>query len=729
MATDTQDEIVRDFLVESREILDELGEQLVQLERKPEQQDLLHAVFRGFHTIKGGAGFLGFDPLVDICHRTEDLFNLLRNGERQVTPELMDYVLRALDVVNNQFADLENGDDPRSAPEDLLRALERLQEEEHLGDGDSGGAETAPAAGAQPAASDAPAQGGDDITEEEFEALLDAMDEDKQEPAAPSTDDGGAAGAEDGDDITEDEFEKVLDQLHGPGKHQGVPEAGDPPAPSRSQGDGDDEITEEEFEKVLDQLYGPGQAPTNAAGGAAGSASAQSAAAGTQPAEAPARAADSGAAAGDKPSSAKPAAGSGGGGGGNQDGGGNAGGGGGGGAKGGGDTSVRVDTSKLDDIMNLVGELVLVRNRLSTIRSQYEDERMGQAVADLELVTSDLQSAVMKTRMQPIKKVFGRFPRQVRDLARSLGKEVDLQMSGEETDLDKNLVEALADPLVHLVRNSVDHGIEPPEDRRAAGKPSQGVLRLSAEQEGDHILLVIADDGKGMDPEALRSKVVEKGLMDRESANRLDEKDCFNLIFMPGFSTKAEISDVSGRGVGMDVVKTKISQLNGTVDIDSAPGRGTTLRVKVPLTLAILPTLMVRMRGRKFALPMSVVSEIFELEMNKTKVVDNRRVVMVRRKAMPLFFLERWIDSIGSLETKDPNAAREEQQVVTVNVGNQTVGFVVDDVIGLEEVVIKPLGSMLQGLPGLAGSTITGDGSIALIIDIPSLVKTFGSSM
>ncbi|SEO56983.1 chemotaxis protein CheA [Aquisalimonas asiatica] len=721
MAVDTQDDIVQDFLVESREILEELGEQLVQLERAPQDQDLLNAVFRGFHTIKGGAGFLGFDPLVEICHRTEDLFNLLRNGEREVTAELMDYVLRALDVVNNQFSDLGNGEDPREAPEELLRALELLQEQESVGDAPQSAAPASEPAPQDKAGDSQAVAGGDDITEDEFEALLDALDEDKHEPEAPATD-NGASGAS-GDDITEDEFEAVLDQLHGEGKHGGVPKGSNPDVPAASSG-GDDLISEDEFESVLDQLHGAGKGPTTGGAGAAASAAAPAAAGADK---------DTGKSAATPAKSAAPAAasgGKGGGGSGGGSGGGDSGSGGAaGGGKAGGDTSVRVDTAKLDDIMNLVGELVLVRNRLSTIRSQYDDERMSQAVADLELVTSDLQSAVMKTRMQPIKKVFGRFPRLVRDLARNLGKEVDLQMEGEDTDLDKNLVEALADPLIHLVRNSVDHGIEDPADRKAAGKASKGVLRLSAAQEGDHILLTIADDGKGMDPEALRQKVVEKGLMDKESASRLDEKDCFNLIFTPGFSTKAEISDVSGRGVGMDVVKTKISQLNGTVDIDSAQGRGTTLRIKVPLTLAILPTLMVRMRGRKFALPMSVVSEIFELEMDKTKVVDNRRVVMVRQKAMPLFFLERWIDAIGSLETKDPDAGRDEQQVVTVNVGNQVVGFVVDDVIGLEEVVIKPLGSMLQGLPGLAGSTITGDGSISLIIDIPSLVKTFGSRM
>jgi len=346
----------------------------------------------------------------------------------------------------------------------------------------------------------------------------------------------------------------------------------------------------------------------------------------------------------------------------------------------------------------------------------------------LELVTSDLQTAVMKTRMQPIKKVFGRFPRLIRDLARSLNKEVELELRGEETDLDKNLVEALADPLIHLVRNAVDHGIEEPADREMAGKPRVGKVRLSAEQEGDHILLTISDDGRGMDPEFLRRKAVEKGLMDRESAARLDHQDCFNLIFMAGFTTKNQISDVSGRGVGLDVVKTRISQLNGTVEIHSKLGEGTTMKIKVPLTLAILPTLMVMVQGRKFALPMSVVREIFELDPERTNVVDGRLVVMVRNKAMPLFFIERWLAGMAGTVRKY-EAATGERQVVTVLLGNQAIGFVVDEVLGLEEVVIKPLGAMLQGLPGLAGSTITGDGRIALIVDIPSLIKSFGSRM
>jgi len=381
---------------------------------------------------------------------------------------------------------------------------------------------------------------------------------------------------------------------------------------------------------------------------------------------------------------------------------------------------VRVDTKRLDDIMNLVGELVLVRNRLATLRARVNDEQVSKAVSNLDVVTADLQAAVMKTRMQPIKKVFGRFPRVVRDMARSMNKEINLELRGEETDLDKNLVEALADPLVHLVRNAVDHGIEMPEVRERQGKPRAGQVVLAAEQEGDHILLTIADDGAGMDPELLRRKVVEKGLMDPDAAARLSDQDAYALIFMAGFSTKTEVSDVSGRGVGMDVVKTKIAQLNGRVEIDSELGRGSTLRITVPLTLAILPTLMVVLGDHRFALPLANVSEIFDLDLSQSHVVDDQEVIMVRNHALPLYYLRAWLGQGAA--APEPG---ETQHVVVVFAGNRRVGFVVDRLIGQEEVVIKPLGSYLRGLPGFAGATITGDGGIALILDVSSLLRTF----
>jgi two-component system chemotaxis sensor kinase CheA len=309
----------------------------------------------------------------------------------------------------------------------------------------------------------------------------------------------------------------------------------------------------------------------------------------------------------------------------------------------------------------------------------------------------------------------------VRDLARSLNKEVQLELRGEDTDLDKNLVEALADPLIHLVRNSVDHGIELPAEREAAGKPREGKVVLTAAQEGNHIELTIEDDGKGMDAEALRSKAVEKGLMDAETAVRLDEKECFNLIFLPGFSTKSEISDVSGRGVGMDVVKTRISQMNGALEIQSVKGRGSKIVIKLPLTLAIMPTLMIKLGDQPFALPLSNVLEILDLDLSRTNTVDGKLVVVVRERALPLFYLKEWLIA----GCHDPRGNRNRHaHVVVVNAAGRQLGFVVDHLIGQEEVVIKALGAKLQGVPGLAGATITGDGKIALILDIPSLVKT-----
>lgn len=380
-----------------------------------------------------------------------------------------------------------------------------------------------------------------------------------------------------------------------------------------------------------------------------------------------------------------------------------------------------MDTKRLDEIMNMVGELVLVRNRFVSLGVNLgSDEAMTKAISNLDVVTGDLQGAVMKTRMQPIKKVFGRFPRVVRDLARSLSKEITLELVGEETDLDKNLVEALADPLVHLVRNSVDHGIEMPADREAVGKPRLGTVRLSASQEGDHILLTIEDDGKGMEPDKLKEIAISKGVLDPDAASRMSDSEAYNLIFAPGFSTKTEISDISGRGVGMDVVKTKITQLNGSVEIHSELGVGTTLEIKVPLTLAILPTLMVVVGGLIFALPLSTVNEIIHLDLTKTNIVDGQQTVIVREKAIPLFYLEDWL-----IKNKTSESERNKGHVVVIQIGAQQVGFVVDSLIGQEEVVIKPLDAMLQGTPGMAGATITSDGGIALIFDVPNLLKHY----
>ncbi len=682
MSMDEDQELLQDFLVEAGEILEQLNEQLVDLEQSPKDSELLNAVFRGFHTIKGGASFLSLTALVDICHRAEDVFNALRNGEREVDADLMDVILPVVDVVNEQFDEIRSGQEPTPALPELLARLEGLL---------TGGvvaeqpATETPTEMEEPPAADADA---------EFEAIIDAAQNAAQEKTPENT-------ADNNDEISADEFEALLDQLHGEGKHAGVPS--DKPIgttakneTTKPEAESSDIITDDEFEALLDQLHGTGSDKTpaaekpenkktettaetakqkNLAAVAVNKSESKKAKAPAAAKEAPAQQAE---------------------------------------------TTVRVDTKRLDDIMNMVGELVLVRNRVATLGLAAHDDEMAKVVSNLDVVTADLQSAIMKTRMQPIKKVFGRFPRVVRDLARTLNKEVNLEMQGEDTDLDKNLVEALADPLVHLVRNAVDHGIESPEQREAVGKPRTGTVVLTAEQEGDHILLMIQDDGKGMNPDNLRNAAVAKGMMDAESAARLEDKECFNLIFAPGFSTKQEISDVSGRGVGMDVVKTRIEQLNGTAEIDSEEGRGSIIRIQVPLTLAIMPTLMVKLSEQIFALPLASVNEIFHLDLTHTNTVDGQLVVMVRDKALPLFYLRRWLVA-GAAYDELP----EEGHVVVVSVGAQRVGFVVDKLIGQEEVVIKPLGALLHGMKGLAGATITGDGKISLILDIPGLMHTY----
>jgi two-component system chemotaxis sensor kinase CheA len=685
MAMDDDAELLQDFLVEAGEILEHLNEQLVDLEHRPNDKELLNAVFRGFHTIKGGASFLSLTALVELCHRAEDVFNALRNGERKVDAQLMDVMLPVLDVLNGQFDQLRNGEQPDHAEPAMLKRLEALLNPNIE-------MPAAPAAAPQPPAADA------DQAFEEIVATASAQ------AAAP-------AQGKDGE-ITEEEFEALLDQLHGSGKHSAVPGAERIGTPVKSETAAaapaaakNDEISDDEFEALLDQLHGSGKHSGKPLSETAAKPVAPAAKPEVKPAaktEAPV-AHDHDKGDEKSPDAAKQQAAA---------------------PKEAAETTVRVDTKRLDDIMNMVGELVLVRNRMATLELTTRNEELSKVVANLDVVTADLQAAVMKTRMQPIKKVFGRFPRVVRDLARSLNKEVNLELQGEETDLDKNLVEALADPLVHLVRNAVDHGIERPEERVSMGKARVGTVVLTAEQEGDHIVLTIQDDGRGMDPQKLRRAAVTKGMMDEESAARLDDRECFNLIFAPGFSTKQEISDVSGRGVGMDVVKTRIEQLNGTVAIDSQLGKGSMIIIQVPLTLAIMPTLMVMLEKQIFALPLASVNEIFHLDLTRTNVVDGQLVVMVRDKALPLFYLRRWLVN-GSAYDQLP----KEGHVVVVSIGAQRVGFVVDQLIGQEEVVIKPLGALLHGMKGLAGATITGDGRISLILDIPGLMHTYARKL
>jgi two-component system chemotaxis sensor kinase CheA len=732
MSFELDEDILQDFLVEAGEILELLSEQLIELENNPEDSDLLNAIFRGFHTVKGGAGFLAMTELVDACHGAENVFDILRQGQLSVTPELMDVILQALDCINVMFACIQNRDKPEPADPSLLKAMHDLCKPKS--EDDTSASQTIPEEVNEPVSPDPEETLGsdfddvlfdmddtstadsniDDISEDEFESLLDELhgagkgpiSEEKPEVAADISD----------GDITDDQFENLLDELHGVGSFGETQSESKPPesnnetpqAPAVSSNSED--ISDDEFEALLDELHGKGQGPKSVEQAPPEKPKpvnkpkvekkvekpAPKPAAKPQATAKPAPAAK----APEKPAAKAPAVQA--------------------------ETTVRVDTKRLDQIMNMVGELVLVRNRLVSLGATNSSESMNKAISNLDVVTADLQSAVMKTRMQPIKKVFGRFPRVVRDLARSLKKDINLQLVGEDTDLDKNLVEALADPLVHLVRNSVDHGIEMPDEREATGKSRTGTVTLSASQEGDHILLTIEDDGAGMDPGKLKEIAISKGVIDADFASRMTDNEAFNLIFAPGFSTKEEISDISGRGVGMDVVKTKITQLNGSINIESQRGTGTVLEIKVPLTLAILPTLMVLVEEQTFALPLACVNEIFHLDLSKTNIVDGQLTIIVRDKAIPLFYLESWL-------VKNPSSIADQRSgdghVVIVQLGTQQVGFAVDSLIGQEEVVIKPLDALLQGTPGMAGATITSDGGIALILDVPNLLKHYAGKV
>ncbi len=594
MAIDTEDEIRADFLAEAGDLVERLGEQLMQLEQNPEDRELLNAVFRGFHTIKGGAGFLALTPMVTLCHVAEDIFNALRSGALAIVPSLMDAVLEALELLQTMLRATGARKPLPEVPEALLQRLHLAARASDVG---------APAVLAAPALT----------------------------PTAPAH----VAAVPNTNTISDDEFEALLDQYQG-----AAPAA--VAAPSAT-------------EAVVDAAPSTARAPTK------------------QPGEHAA-----------VPSQNTP------------------------------EQVTRVDTAVLDDLMNLVGELVLTRNRLLTLCTRGSQEPHARMIGELDHITRGLQVMVMRARMQPIRRVFARFPRLARDIARGLGKQVEVELAGEETGLDKNLVEALADPLLHMVRNSVDHGIEAPEVRRAAGKPATGHLRLAAQQTGDHILITVSDDGAGIDPERLRRKAIEKGLLDATDTSRMSASECLQLVFLPGLSTREQVSDLSGRGVGMDVVKSSITALGGTVQIESRIGAGTQILIRVPLTLAIMPALMVEVGPRTVAMPLTAVLDVLVLDPTRQRRLDRWDVLLYGDAMLRLIDLHRW------METAAIDPAR--RHVVVASVGAERYGFVLSAVHGRQEVVVKPFGALLRGLPGLSGATITGDGRVALILDLAGIV-------
>lgn len=604
------EELLQDFLLESSELLSDVDNKLVELEKRPNDKALLNDIFRGFHTIKGGAGFLNAAPMVTLCHRTENLFDMLRNGELQLSPGLMDAILDATGEVREMFGRMGQGLMPAGAPQALLSALDNAL---------AGGAAAAPAAPPAPAAP----------------------------VSAPAT--VAQPAAAQGPD---------WQQLHSAVTGQTQPVAQVQPAPAVQPAE-------------------PAAQPAVVA----------AATAAVQPA-APQRSAPAKQAVASAPAQAE--------------------------------NTIRIDTHRLDQVLNLSGEIGLTKNRLTTLRTEilqgnaeaHTLRSLDEAISQLDLLVGDLQNAVMKTRMQPIGRLFQKYPRLARDLARQLGKEVELVITGEETELDKTMIEDLNDPLVHLVRNAVDHGVESTEDRIAAGKEAQSQVHLSAEQVGDHIVISITDDGRGMNAEALRRKAIEKGLIDAETANSLDEKQSLQLIFLPGFSTKDQISSVSGRGVGMDVVRTNIQKLNGRIDINSIPGQGTRISISLPLTLAILPVLVVRVCNQPFAVPLAMVREIIPIEQASMQEVSGKPTIVVRDEILPLKTLS---GLLGWEPTQKPAFG------VLMQSAEKSFILAVDSFVGRDDVVIKPLENIRPR--GVAGATLSGDGAVVLVLDMEDLLK------
>ncbi len=598
------EDLLQDFLIEASDLLSGVDNKLVDLEKSPSDRGLLNDIFRGFHTIKGGAGFLNATELVTLCHLTENLFDKLRNGELQVTPEILDVILSATATVRNMFGELEVASQPGAADPALLESLKAAL---------SGNLEAVAAPAAAPVAVTVPvaSEHGPD-----WNTLHQAVTGVVPQAAAV---------------VAEPEDARAANEEATP-----IPSA--------------------LGRRVTDK---PGYSgPTGRRDGEKSR-----------------------------------------------------------------DNSIRVDTARLDQVLNLSGEIGLTKNRLTSLRSDIlsgknDTETMHAldvAVSQLDLLVSDLQNAVMKTRMQPIGRLFQKYPRIARDLARSLGKDVELVLAGEDTEIDKTMIEDLSDPIIHLIRNAVDHGIETTDERRAAGKSSKCIVRLEARQEGDHIVILVSDDGRGMNPEKIRAKAVQKGLITDEEANTMDERQSLNLIFLPGFSTKDVVSDVSGRGVGMDVVKTNILKLNGSIEIKSTPGKGSTFTISLPLTLAILPVLLVKLEDQPFAVPLSMVREILPLEQHELQEVGGRATMVVRGEVLPVMPLAHLV---GWPAQKNPEYG------VLMQTAEITFILAIDSFAGREDAVIKSLDDFRP--KGVAGVTTLSNGQIVLILDMKELLNALG---
>jgi len=608
------EDLLQDFLVEAGDLLSGVDNKLVDLERSPADKGLLNDIFRGFHTIKGGAGFLNAAELVTLCHLTENLFDKLRNGELVVTPEVMDVILSSTGAVRDMFGRLEQGVQPAAADPGLIEDLRH--------------------------------------------AIAGKLAEDVPAVALATLVPPAHAASEDGVD-----WDALFEVVTG----NAPPAVVAAPSPPVVMHQSAAALASKTPEDVIKAAVGRRATDRPGAGGPVGRRDTEKQR----------------------------------------------------------DNSIRVDTARLDQVLNLSGEIGLTKNRLNALRSDILNGRsdtetlhaLDLAVSQLDLLVSDLQNAVMKTRMQPIGRLFQKYPRIARDLARNLGKDVELVLSGEETEIDKTMIEDLSDPIIHLIRNAVDHGVEETQERLANGKPEKSNVRLEARQEGDHIVILVADDGRGMNAERLRAKAVEKGLITDEEANTMDERQSYNLVFLPGFSMASQISDVSGRGVGMDVVRTNIQKLNGSIDIRSSLGKGTTFVISLPLTLAILPVLLVRLGDQPFAVPLSMVREILPIEPSEVQEVGGKATMVVRGEVLPIMPLSTLL---GWEQTLTPEYG------VLMQSAEQSFILAIDSFAGREDAVIKSLDDFRP--KGVAGVTTLSNGQIVLILDMKELLGAMGDT-
>ncbi len=643
---DDLQEIMEDFLIEAFEMNEQLDQDLVELEHNPEDLDLLNRIFRVAHTIKGSSSFLNLNILTHLTHNMEDVLNRARKGEIKITPDIMDVVLRSIDLMKTLLVTIrDTGSDTNNGKEnEIEEAVKRLQAitSQNL-EGAKEGTKEAPQKEAQ-----------EENKEENQENKAKAPTAKNPASDNPLADEPDLDYANMSTEEVEAEIERLLNK--------------------RQEADKERRAQKKQEAKPKQEV-----APKTETPKAPKTETKAKAKADTEENKAPSIGVEQ---------------------------------------------TVRVDVRRLDHLMNLIGELVLGKNRLIRIYGDVEErydgekflEELNQVVSSISAVTTDLQLAVMKTRMQPVGKVFNKFPRMVRDLSRELGKSIELIIEGEETELDKSIVEEIGDPLIHIIRNSCDHGIEPLEERRRLNKPETGKVQLSAYNEGNHIVIKISDDGKGLDPVMLKEKAIEKGVISERDAEGMSDREAFNLIFKPGFSTAKVVSNVSGRGVGMDVVKTNIEKLNGIIEIDSEVGVGTTQKLKIPLTLAIIQALLVGVQEEYYAIPLSSVLETVRISQDEIYTVDGKSVLRLRDEVLSLVRLSDIFKVDAILESNS------DVYVVIIGLADQKIGAIVDYLIGQEEVVIKSLGYYLKNTRGIAGATVRGDGKITLIVDVGAMM-------